>query len=143
MINSFRQVALYAGLLAMAFAVFAEEDAADGSGCDHTVDTVPKSIQDILNPIYTGSPTEDRLSAASKQLETLMSQANFCRIFVVQDHNVSGPSDEKNRVNMEWKSLNQWLVRLSNFVTLNAKGHKDRDWKEEYELFAEVYELKI
>ena len=140
MINSIQQIALCAGLLAVAFAGFAEEDADDGSGCEHTVDSVPKSIQGILNPLYTGSPTQDGLSEASKQLETLMSQANFCRIFVVQDVE---RNDARNRDNMEWKSLNQWLIRLSNFVTLNAKGYEDRDWKEEYELFVEVYELEI
>ena len=143
MINSFRQVALFAGLFVVAFVIFAEEDADDDSGCVHTVDTVPKSIQGILNPLYSGSPTEDGLSEASKQLETLMSQANYCRIFIVQDQDPNVTGAARNRVNMEWKSLNQWLVRLSNFVTLNAKGHKDRDWKEEYELFVEVYELEI
>ena len=141
MITSLRQATLFAALLALACAVFAEDGADEASGCEHTTASVPKSIQDILKPLYTGSPSEDGLSEASKQLETLMSQANYCRIFVVQDS--GGRSEARNRDNMEWKSLNQWLVRLTNFVTLNAKGHKDRDWKDEYEMFVEVYELEI
>jgi hypothetical protein len=140
MINPFPHVSLYAGLLAMACAVFAEENAEGDPECVHTVASVPKSVHDILNPLYTGSPTQVSLAAASEQLQTLMSQANFCRIFVVHDPQ---RNDARNQDNMAWKSLNQWLVRLSNFVTLNANGHDDRDWKDEYEVFAELYELKI
>ena len=140
MINALRHFALLAGLLAFACTAFAEEDAAEDGECVHTVASVPKSIQGILTPLYTGSATKEGLSEASKQLETLMSEANFCRIFVVQD---VVRDDARNRANMEWKSLNQWLIRLTNFVTLNAKGHEDRDWKEEFELFVEVYELQI
>ena len=140
MMNSFRHFTVLAGLLAFACTVFAEEDAAEDGECVHTVASVPKSIQGILTPLYTGSATKEGLSEASNQLETLMSEANFCRIFVAQD---IVRNDARNRDNMEWKSLNQWLIRLTNFVTLNAKGHEDRDWKEEYELFVEVYELEI
>ncbi|MCZ6666722.1 MAG: hypothetical protein O7B81_15595 [Gammaproteobacteria bacterium] len=127
-------------LLATASSAIAEEEFEKEAECAHSVASVPINIKGILSPIYLATPSDERLAAASKELYTLMSDVNFCRVFVLSAQTTS---TEKQRDAMEWTSLNQWLTRLTNFTSLNANGDMDRDWKEEYELFIEVYELEI
>ncbi len=135
-----RPLALGFCLLATASSAIAEEELGKVAECAHSVESVPKNIQGILSPIYSARSSNERLAAASKELHTLMSEINFCRVFVLSGQTTS---TEKQRDAMEWKSLNQWLIRLTNFTSLNATGDMDLDWKKEYELFIEVYELEI
>ena len=37
--------------------------------------------------------------------------------------------------------MNQWLSRIAGFIALNVREDFSMDWKKEYELFLEVYEL--
>lgn len=118
----------------------AAADPAGGPGCQHTYATVPGSVRTILEPFYTGTSPADELAGASARLRTLMTEANLCRVMIMTPDNDSA---SKQHDIMEWHSLNQWLERLTNFVGLNATGHTNVNWREEYELFAEVYELEI
>lgn len=110
------------------------------AGCAHTLETVPTSVRTILTPYYSGDTPESALGDASAELQVLMSEANVCRLVSMDSANTS---PTKQRDIMEWHSLNQWLTRLVNFTGLNARGHTNVNWRDEYELFSEVYEMKI
>ena len=127
-------------LIGTTSSAIAEEEFGKVAECAHSVESVPINIKGILSPIYLETSSDESLATASKELHTLMSEINFCRVFILSGE---ATSKEKQRDAMEWKSLNQWLIRLTNFTSLNANGDMDLDWKKEYELFVEIYELEI
>lgn len=131
-------VVILAGLLTSAGAALAETDL-KGAGCDHTIVSVPQTVQAILTPAYTGAAGVN-LKDVARKMEILMLEAGHCRAITQSFEN---QSDTKATELIEWHSLNQWLYRLANFVGLNSRGDNSIDWREEYKLFAEVYELSI
>lgn len=134
----FARYGVAGALLALAAGAASAQD--DDVACPHSLETVPASIRTILGPYYTGATPESGIGDASVELQSLMNEANVCRLIVMGPENAS---PTKQRDIMEWQSLNQWLTRLVNFTGLNSKGHTNVNWRDEYELFAEIYEMKI
>jgi len=105
--------------------------------CGHSVTGVPEEIKGILSPAYAG---EADLQAIAKQMNVLMLEAAHCQAAA---QSIIGRSRESEAEIVEWHSLNQWLYRLTNFVNLNANGDNSIDWRDEFKVFAEVYELAL
>ena len=117
----------------------AAESVVESAGCGHTVESVPHTVQTIVTPAYAGAAGVN-LKDVARQMEILMLEAGHCQALTQSFEN---KSKDKEAQLTEWHSLNQWLYRLANFLGLNSRGDVSIDWREEYKLFAEVYELSI
>jgi len=137
----FRRSVLSSVLFILATASLATDIQIEGPDCTQTIDTVPVEVRKILNPLHKISPTKQQLADSASKLEALISEADFCRVFVVSKERK--PNSIRQYEAREWKSLHLWLHRLANFMVLNAQGNTDRLWIDEYEVFAELYELEI
>lgn len=106
--------------------------------CGHTLNSAPKTVQATLAPAYADSSKVD-LKAVSKQMNGLMLEIGHCQADV-QDPANDNPNREHDIA--EWQSLNQWMYRLTSFVDQNSRGDHHMDWKREFELFQDVWELQ-
>ena len=114
-------------------------DRSDDGGCGHTLESVPKEIQQTLTPAYKGNSVVD-LKGVAKALSVLMLEVGQCQGMFQSEAYVS---KTKNQEIAEWQSLNQWLYRLVNFVDQEARGKPTVNWREEFQSFAQVFELKL
>ena len=128
--------AFIASVLTVLFSATAS--AADEPACGHSLDSAPKTVQSTLTPAYADSAKVD-LKAVSKQMNGLMLEIGRCQA-MAQDP--SNDTPERNHDIAEWQSLNQWMYRLTSFVDQNSRGDHHMDWRREFELFQDVYELK-
>ena len=120
--------------LVSATVLAAEEEAP----CGHSLGSAPKTVQATLTPAYADGAKTD-MKAVAKQMNGLMLEIGRCQGMAMgQD---SDPATKRHDI-AEWQSLNQWVYRLTNFVDQNARGDHHMDWKREFELFQDVYELK-
>ena len=112
---------------------------ADGKNlnCQPTGDIMAKRIKQTLAPSYQGNDSKPLVETLNS-LDYMLEEAGYCAA-TARAGGVSGK--DRQRFIMEWHSMNQWLSRLSGFMALNVNGDFSRDWKEEYELFLEVYEI--
>ncbi|MEQ8497245.1 MAG: hypothetical protein RLW42_23755, partial [Gammaproteobacteria bacterium] len=102
-------------------------------------DDVAPRIKAVLGPRYAGSDDAAALGASFRELEVLLLDIGHCRAVVQSGER---PDADRQAHIGEWHSLNQWLYRLVNFVGQNARGDDSVSWREEYALFAEVYEFE-
>lgn len=112
--------------------------AADEPPCGHSLDSAPRTVQSTLTPAYADESKVD-LKAVSKQMNGLMLEIGRCQAYV-QDPANENPNRQHDIA--EWQSLNQWMYRLTMFVDQNARGDHHMDWKREFEMFQDIYELK-
>jgi len=131
--NRYALLSLLVGALHCASARAAE----DASGCGHTLASAPKTVQATLRPAYADSAHAD-LQALATRMNGLMLEIGRCQIM---SQDVDNASADKQHDIAEWQSLNQWMYRLTNFVDQSARGDHHMDWKREFELFQDVYEL--
>jgi hypothetical protein len=126
-----------AGWLCAIAAWAAEED----EGCaHHAVDVAPR-IKAVLGPHYAKAADDSAaLQTSFRELEILLLEIGHCRAAAQSIEHAA--SDGRQAEIMEWHTLNQWLYRLVNFVGLNARGDNSVNWRDEYSLFAEVYEFE-
>ncbi|MAT65853.1 MAG: hypothetical protein CMN57_09430 [Gammaproteobacteria bacterium] len=110
-----------------------------GGGCEYAVGDIAPRIKAVLGPRFAAADDGTALTESFRELELLLLDTGHCRA-VVQ-------SAERNDANRqahirEWHTLNQWLYRLTNFVGQNSRGDLSVSWRDEYALFAEVYEFE-
>ena len=103
--------------------------------CAPTGDAMAKRVQEILHPGYENSCAAENHTDSNRQP---VEEAGYCAA-VARAGGTSG--DDRQRFIMEWHSMNQWLSRIAGFIALNVREDFSMDWKKEYELFLEVYEL--
>ena len=106
--------------------------------CPATGDDMAKRVKQTLGPNYhdeSSTPLRDALVS----LDYLLEETGYCAATARAGANVG---TDRQRFIMEWHSMNQWLSRLGGFMALNVKGDFSMNWKDEYELFLEVYELE-
>ena len=106
--------------------------------CGHSLESAPRTVQATLAPAYADSAKVD-LQAVAQQMSVLMLEIGHCQAMSQDRDNHSA---DRNHDIAEWQSLNQWLYRLTNFVDQNAHGDHHMDWKREFDMFVELYELK-
>lgn len=111
--------------------------AAQDGGCGQTLDSAPKTVQATLRPAYADSAKTDMKALAAK-MNDLMLEIGRCQSM---SQDVNNTSPDKHHDIAEWQSLNQWMYRLTSFVDQEARGDHHMDWKREFELFQDVYEL--
>ncbi|MEX2479587.1 MAG: hypothetical protein WD928_01885 [Gammaproteobacteria bacterium] len=116
--------------------VFAERDA---NSCAYAAADVAPRIKTVLGPRYGAAEDLEALSGSFRELEILLLEIGHCRA-AAQSGEV--PDAHRQEHVAEWHSLNQWLYRLANFVGLNARGDTSVSWRDEYALFAEIYEFE-
>ena len=106
--------------------------------CSNTGDLMASQIKNLFTAAYH-SKENDSLDSLRKKLEGFLVKAGDCSASAR-----ANAQNIKNRQNviMEWHSMNQWLNRLHGFITLNTNKDFSQDWRKEYEIFMEVYELK-
>ena len=110
----------------------------DSSTCPENADGIAAEVKTILGPLYevgTTSPSKANKAALQKLLVNAGHCAAVARSFGTESNN------RHNNI-MEWHAINQWLDRLASFVHLNEQGDFSIDWRQEYEVFAEVYEFE-
>jgi hypothetical protein len=133
--NLLRRVVLIALLvcpLAMAMA-------RDANGCAYSAVEVAPRLKEVLGPRYVIAENAEALKATHRELEVLLLEIGHCRA-VAQSAEI--PDDNRQQHVAEWHALNQWLDRLVNFVGLNSRGDSSVSWRDEYALFAEIYEFE-
>ena len=111
-----------------------------GNGCPYTADDVAPRIKAVLGPRYADERrrrgARSELPANSRSCcSTSATAAPWCS-------RASARTATRQAHIGEWHALNQWLYRLVNFVGQNARGDDSVSWREEYALFAEVYEFE-
>ncbi|MGE0485709.1 MAG: hypothetical protein AB7Q81_16305 [Gammaproteobacteria bacterium] len=129
--------------LALAGCLFANgaRAAEEDEGCaHHAIDVAPR-IKAVLGPHYANAAVDAAaLQASFRELEILLLEIGHCRAAAQSIEHAAG--DDRQAEITEWHTLNQWLYRLVNFVGLNARGDTSVDWRDEYSMFAEVYEFE-
>lgn len=111
--------------------------AADIVPCTHTWAELSRAVHTALTPAYQDGAKAD-LGALTSTLAGFLAEAGECQS-LAQDHTNEAPTRKQDIA--EWRSLNEWLYRLTSFVELNSRGDMHTDWKREFETFVEVYEL--
>ena len=104
--------------------------------CGPTTDGVTAEIKKILGKQFASS-TDSDMQTQHNELEALLVTVGHCSA-VVRSNGVENQNREM--VIREWHSINQWLSRLTGAVGLTVLG-QDGGWREEYALFAEIYEF--
>lgn len=112
--------------------------AAEQPPCGHTLDSAPRTVQATLTPAYADESKVD-LKQVSKQMNGLMLEIGRCQA-MAQDPSNDNPNRQHDIG--EWQSLNQWMYRLTMFVDQNSRGDHHMDWKREFDMFLDVWELK-
>ena len=113
--------------------------ARDANGCAYSALDVAPRIKTVLGPLYAAAENVETLAATHRELAELLLEIGHCRA-VAQSGEI--PDDHRQEHVAEWHALNQWLDRLVNFVGLNARGDTSVSWRDEYALFAEIYEFE-
>ena len=136
MSNNLLRRAVYCVLLSCPLAMPMAEDA---NGCAYAALDVAPRIKTVLGPQYAAAENVATLAATHRELAALLLDIGHCRA-VAQSAEI--PDDNRQEHVAEWHALNQWLDRLVNFVGLNARGDASVSWRDEYALFAEIYEFE-
>tara|TARA_A100001037_G_C15026073_1_gene578688 strand:+ start:467 stop:889 length:423 start_codon:yes stop_codon:yes gene_type:complete len=110
----------------------------DSSTCPENADGIAAEVKTIL-----GTPYKNGITTPSKShkaaLQELLVNAGHCAAVA---RSFGTESNNRHQNIMEWHAINQWLDRLVSFVHLNEKGDLSINWRQEYEIFAEVYEFE-
>lgn len=107
--------------------------------CAVNADDVAVRVKAILGPSYASAPDSATLAANHGELERLLLEAGHCSASA-RSHDTQVADRQRNI--MEWHSVNQWLNRLVGVMALNTRGDMSSDWRDEYTLFAEIYEFE-
>ena len=117
------------------FAVHAQDDSLN---CPETADEMAKRAKETLTFNY-----HDRNSMPLKtilmKVDYMLEEAGYCAATARAGGN---QVTDRQKFIMEWHSMNQWLSRLAGFIALNVDGDYSQNWKKEYEIFMEVYDLE-
>lgn len=128
-------LALVFAALLCANTLCAEEMSED---CVVNADGITVQIKSILSPLYVAADDLTALKAGIDKLETLLLHAGHC---TATARSAGTEVGDRERNIMEWHSMNQWLGRLVGSAALYARGRGDADWRDEYNLFAEIYDF--
>jgi|GEM_PF-3152239 hypothetical protein len=137
MLSNFRGMYAVGGAMLMLATTFVSAEQA--SPCGKDADDFSAQVKVVLGPIYAQPDDLKRIQAGMAQLTDLLSMAAHCSS---QARAPGESGEERNRKIMGWHSMNQWLDRLVSRVGISARDGNDLSWRDEYELFAEVYEFK-
>ena len=102
------------------------------------VEILSKSaIKETLGPLYANGADLPQLKTAADRVGKFVTDATYCRLSLQ-----SGARDVTRETVAEWSSLHQWLNRLVDMLETSVHQSDSEIWKDEYLLFAEVYEFE-
>ncbi len=113
--------------------------AGDPTECPLNAEGVAPQVKTILGPRYGAADGDHGLADSFREMEILLLQAGHCSA-AARSHGNAALDRERNI--MEWHSLNQWLERLVGIMRRNTRGDLTASWRDEYSLFAQVYEFE-
>lgn len=105
--------------------------------CEDPVNAARQEIKDTVGPLYANGAAQPELQIAANRIDKFITSATYCRMALQ-----SGSGRAKPETIGEWISLQQWLNRLADTFSRSASDSEYTNWKDEYTLFAEVYEFE-
>lgn len=105
--------------------------------CADPVNAARSAIKQTLGPLYANGADQPKLKSAGRQIDQYIADATYCRMTLQ-----SGAVAASQSTIGEWLSLQQWLNRMADTVANSAANIDDNRWRDEYTLFAEIYEFE-
>ena len=105
--------------------------------CGDPVIAGREAVKETVGPLYANGADQPQLQTAANQVDRLITDATYCRIALQ-----SGPEPKNHDTIGEWSSLHQWLNRLADMLLRSASEAGHVGWRDEYTLFAEIYEFE-
>jgi len=113
------------------------EKSSQGLDCNDPVNSARATIKETVGPLYAKGADLPQLKTTANQIDRFITDATYCRVALQ-----SGPRKVSSAIIGEWSSLQQWLNRLANTFHLSASEAGHVGWRDEYTLFAEIYEFE-
>lgn len=113
------------------------QSAVQSFDCKDPVSGAQRAVKDTVGPLYANGADQVQLESAANQLDRFITDATYCRIALQSSAQRADPA-----IIGEWLSLHQWLNRLADTFARSASDSTYTKWKDEYTLFAEVYEFE-
>lgn len=111
----------------------------DSWHCPQNAEGVTDNVRALLSADFHAGEDGASLDASFRELEILTLRSGHCSA-AARSTGRKTPGRDTNIE--EWHAINQWLSRLVNIMGLNVRGDHRRTWRDEYALFAEVYEFE-
>ncbi|MEM7466202.1 MAG: hypothetical protein AAF387_04890 [Pseudomonadota bacterium] len=120
-----------------ATAVAQAEDEKLNLDCADPVNSGRMAVKKTVGPLFANGADQAQLETAATALDKLVTGAAYCQIELQ-----SSTKKVSGIVIAEWRSLNQWFNRLADTFSLSVAKPSEPKWRDEYILFAEVYEFE-
>lgn len=136
---SFRNacVALVLSLVTLpGFAESTETDQFSSLDCEHPVESGRRTVKSALGDLYLNGANAGEIKSASAALDGLVTNATYCQVKLQSQLE---PPDRT--LIAEWRSLHQWLNRIADTLQISVSDPQETRWRDEYTLFAEIYEF--
>lgn len=105
--------------------------------CEDPVNSARQEIKDAVGPLYANGAAQSELELVANRIDKFITSATYCRMTLQ-----SASQRAKPETIGEWISLQQWLNRLADTFARSASDSEYTNWKDEYTLFAEIYEFE-
>ena len=129
--------ALLLGIYLLPIAPIMAEDGLEGAlDCADPVESGRRTIKDALGILYNDGANAGEIKNASRTLDGLVTNSTYCQVFLQ-----SQPEHADRMLIAEWRSLHQWLNRIADTLHASVSNPSETRWRDEYSLFAEVYEF--
>ena len=106
--------------------------------CPANAEGIASRVRELLSVDFHNGNDQHGLDENFRQLEIMSLHSGHCSA-AARSTGRETPGRDNNIE--EWHAMNQWLSRLVNVMGLNVRGDIRRTWRDEYELFAEIYEF--
>ena len=107
--------------------------------CPPNAEGMTDDLRALLSADFHAADDSAALDGVLRELEVLTLRSGHCSA-AARSTGRKTPGRDTNIE--EWHAINQWLSRLVNIMGLNVRGDHRRTWRDEYALFAEVYEFE-
>ena len=105
--------------------------------CADPVNSGRHVVKETVGPIYVSGADDSQLKTAAAAMDSFVTGAAYCQMELQ-----SRPEKVSGDLIAEWRSLNQWLNRLADRLDSSVMDPNNLGWRDEYSLFAEVYEFE-
>ena len=105
--------------------------------CADPVNSGRLVVKETVGPMYVSGADDSQLKTAAAAMDSFVTGAAYCQMELQ-----SRPERVSSDLIAEWRSLNQWLNRLADRLDSGVTNPKDLGWRDEYSLFAEIYEFE-
>lgn len=104
--------------------------------CADPVESGRRTIKSTLGGLYMNGADAGQIKNASITLDDLVTNATYCQV------KLQSQTERADQMLIaEWRSLHQWLNRIADTLHISVSNPTETRWRDEYTLFAEVYEF--